>query len=74
MTEYETKRLAALARKFAKTGVHDRDARRTAETILPVLRQAVMKSVPEFSVITADTIANQMIFTAALYIAANRQM
>ena len=74
MTEYETRRLAALARKFAKTGVHDRDARRTAETILPVLRQAVMASAPELSVIAADRIASQMVFTAALYIAANKNM
>lgn len=68
------KQLATLVRKFAKSGIDDRNARRTAEVVLPILRDAIMESAPEISIIRADIIANQMVFTASLYIAANKNM
>ena len=68
------KQLVALARKFAKSGIDDRNARRTAEVVLQILRDAIMESAPEISIVRADIIANQMVFTASLYIAANKNM
>ena len=68
MTDYQAKRLAKLARDYMPLFGGDMDAQKVAQTILPILRDAILEAVPETLKRDAERLAREFTHTAGAYV------